>query len=177
MLEQIAMTLEEIYAEYHKMVFNLALHYVQNSQDAEEITQDVFVKVYGSLNGFKNKSSLKTWIYRITINQSLDFIKSYKTQKRNFFSTMFRLNETNLQFEPTYFNHPGIELEQKEALRLIFQAINQLNDKQKTALILLKIEGKSQSETAEIMKLNVKAIESLFQRAKKNLEILLNSKG
>ena len=54
MLEQIAMTLEEIYAEYHKMVFNLALHYVQNSQDAEEITQDVFVKVYESLNGFKN---------------------------------------------------------------------------------------------------------------------------
>ena len=60
---------------------------------------------------------------------------------------------------------------------MIFEAINQLSDKQKTAIILLKIEDKSQVETAEIMNLNVKALESLFQRAKKNLEILLNQKG
>ena len=56
-------------------------------------------------------------------------------------------------------------------------AINQLSDNQKTAIILLKIEGKSQTETAEIMNLNVKALESLFQRAKKNLENLINKKG
>ena len=70
------MTFEEIYFEHYKMVFNLALQYVQNIQDAEEITQDVFVKVFDSLNSFKNQSSLKTWIYRISINQSLDFIKA-----------------------------------------------------------------------------------------------------
>ena len=171
------MTFDEIYFEHYKMVFNLALQYVQNMEDAEEITQDVFVKVFDNLNTFKKQSSLKTWIYRMTINQSLDFIKAKKAQKRNFLSSLFSINDSNFKFQPSNFNHPGIELEQKEACQKIFEAINQLSDNQKTALILLKIEDKSQAETAEIMNLKVNALESLFQRAKNNLEILLIDKG
>ena len=171
------MTFDEIYFEHYKMVFNLALHYVQNIEDAEEITQDVFLKVFDNLHTFKKQSSLKTWVYRITINQSLDFIKGKNAQKRNFLYSIFSINDSNFKFQPSNFNHPGIELEQKEACQKIFEAINQLSDNQKTALILLKIEDKSQAETAEIMNLNVKALESLFQRAKNNLEILLNKKG
>lgn len=171
------MIFDEIYFEHYKMVFNLALHYVQNIEDAEEITQDVFVKVFDNLHTFKKQSSLKTWVYRITINQSLDFIKGKKAQKSNFLSSIFSINDSNFKFQPSNFNHPGIELEQKEACQKIFEAINQLSDNQKTALILLKIEDKSQAETAEIMNLNIKALESLFQRAKNNLEILLIDKG
>jgi len=171
------MTFDEIYFEYQKMVFNLVLQYVQNKEDADEITQDVFVKVYNNLSSFKNQSSLKTWVYRISINQSLDFIKAQKSQKRSFLSNIFSLNDEKIKFEPTNFNHPGIELEQKEAYQKIFDAINQLSDNQKTVIILLKIEDKTQAETAEIMNLNIKALESLFQRAKKNLEILLTKKG
>ncbi len=171
------MTFEQLYSEHHKMVYNLALQYVQNIEDAEEITQDVFVKVHDNINSFKNQASLKTWIYRITINKSLDYIKAKNTQKRSFISSMFSLNDENFKFQPSNFNHPGIELDQKESCQKIFDAINQLSDNQKTAIILLKIEDKSQAETAEIMNLNVKALESLFQRAKRNLEILLNTKG
>ena len=171
------MTFDEIYLKHYKMVFNLALQYVQNTEDAEEITQDVFVKIFDNLNSFKKQSSLKTWIYRMAINQSLDFIKAKNAQKRSFLSSIFNINDSNFKFQPSNFNHPGIELEQKEACQKIFEAINQLSDNQKTALILLKIEDKSQAETAEIMNLKVKALESLFQRAKNNLEILLNKKG
>lgn len=171
------MTFDEIYFEHYKMVYNLALQYVQNKEDAEEITQDVFVKVFENINSFKKQASLKTWIYRISINQSLDFIKAKKAQKRSFLTNLFSLHDEKYKFEPTNFDHPGIELEQKESCQKIFEAINQLSDNQKTAIILLKIEGKSQAETAEIMNLNVKALESLFQRAKKNLETLLNIKG
>ncbi len=171
------MTFEEIYNEHHKMVYNLALQYVQNIEDAEEITQDVFVKVFDNLNAFREQSSLKTWINRISINQSLDFLKAKNAQKRNFISSIFSLNDADLKFEPTNFNHPGIELERKEGYQKIFEAINRLSDNQKTVIILLKIENRSQAETAEIMNLNIKAVESLFQRAKKNLEILLNQKG
>jgi len=171
------MTFDAIYFEHHKMVFNLVLQYVQNKEDAEEITQDVFVKVHDKINSFKNQASLKTWIYRITINQSLDFIKAKQTHKKRFITSMFRLNDENIKFQPSNFNHPGIELEQKESYQKIFEAINQLSDNQKTAIILLKIDDKSQAEAAEIMKLNVKALESLFQRAKSNLAILLNTRG
>lgn len=171
------MTFDDIYFEHHKMVFNLALQYVQNTEDAEEITQDVFVKVYDNLNSFKKESSLKTWIYRISINQSLDFIKAKNSQKRSFLDSIFSLNDPKIAFDSSNFNHPGIELEQKEAYKTIFDAINQLSENQKTVIILLKIEDKSQAEAAEIMNLKMKALESLFQRAKRNLEILLQEKG
>ncbi len=170
------MIFDEIYFEHHKMVLNIALQYVHNMEDAEEITQDVFIKVSKNIHTFKQNSSVKTWIYRITINQSLDFLKAKNSQKSNFLSSIFSLNDIKLKIEPTTFNHPGIELEQKEAYKKIFEAINQLSDNQKTVIILLKIEDKSQSETAEIMNLSIKALESLFQRAKKNLDILLNKK-
>ena len=102
------MTFDEIYFEHYKMVLNLALQYVQNTEDAEEITQDVFVKIFDNLNSFKKQSSLKTWIYRMAINQSLDFIKAKNAQKRSFLSSIFSINNSNFKFQPSNFNNPGI---------------------------------------------------------------------
>ncbi|WP_312343854.1 RNA polymerase sigma factor [Chryseobacterium binzhouense] len=167
------MNFEFIFYQYQKMVYNLALQYTQNTEDAEEITQDVFVKISQKIDGFKNESSLKTWIYRITINTSLDFIKSKNSNKKSFFG-LFKDDSENRQYEPVDFNHPGVVLEQKEEVMKIFSFINMLPNDQKTAVILLKIEGNSQQETAEIMNLSQKAVESLFQRAKKNLLQKLN---
>ena len=155
------------------MVYNLALQYTQNTEDAEEITQDVFVKIHNKLNSFKNQSEIKTWIYRITINQSLDFLKAKKNQNRWSIFSAFSSDEKSTSVGSTNFNHPGVELEQKEALEFIFTCIEKLPKNQRTVIILLKIEQLSQAESAEIMNLSTKAIESLFQRAKKNLEKLL----
>ncbi len=153
------------------MVYNLSLHYVQNVEDAQEITQDVFVIIYQSLDAFEEKSSLKTWIYRITINKSLDFIKARQRKKRFAFITSLFFDDSNdLKHNPTdEHNHPGVQLEDKEALAILFNHINQLPDNQKTALILHKIEQKSQVEVAEIMNLSPGAVESLIHRAKTNL--------
>ena len=75
---------EKLYNQYNVLVYNLALNYLQNIEDAEEITQDVFIQINNSLSNFQEKSSLKTWIYRITINKCLDFIKHKNSQKRFF---------------------------------------------------------------------------------------------
>lgn len=148
----------------------MALHYVQNREDAQEITQDVFVAVYQALDNFKQDAKISTWIYRITINKSLDFIKAKKTKKRfAFLTSLFEKDSPKIKYDNVDFDHPGVQLEQKEALEKIFSIINELPDNQKTALILSKIEQKSQNEVAEIMNLSVKAVESLLQRAKNNL--------
>jgi RNA polymerase sigma-70 factor (ECF subfamily) len=153
------------------MVFNLALSYVQNFNDAEEITQDVFLSVHQSISTFKAQSNIKTWIYRITINKSLDFLKAKMRQKRlSNFTSLFFENSSEIKHQDSDFNHPGVILEHKESIMHLFKIINQLPDNQKTVLILSKIEDKSQKEIAEIMKLSVKAVESLFQRAKNNIE-------
>lgn len=150
-------------------MFNLCLQYVQYTEDAEEITQDVFVKIYESIDSFQQISSLSTWIYRITINKSLDFLKAKKRKKRfAFFTSLFHDNN-EVRYEHPYFEHPGVTLEHKEKLQHIFTQINKLPANQKTAIILSKIEQKSQGEIAEIMQISVKAAESLIQRAKKNL--------
>ncbi|REC51543.1 MULTISPECIES: RNA polymerase sigma factor [Chryseobacterium] len=168
------MNFEFIFYQHQKMVYNLALQYTQNTEDAEEITQDVFVKISQKMDGFKNESSLKTWIYRIAINTSLDFLKHKNTKKRFFFGLFRDSDAENRQNELVDFNHPGVVLEQKEEVMKIFSFINMLPNDQKTVVILMKIEGNSQQETAEIMNISQKAVESLFQRAKKNLVQKLN---
>jgi RNA polymerase sigma factor (sigma-70 family) len=157
------------------MVFNLALHYVQNVEDAEEITQDVFEAAYRGLDSFKQQAKHSTWLYRIAINKSLDFIRAKNTQKRfAFIKSIFHKDTGALQHDAPTFNHPGVQLEHKEATQNIFAAINKLPENQKNVVILMKIEGQSQAETAEVLGITTKAVESLFQRAKTNLAKTLN---
>lgn len=171
------MNFESLYEEHKSLVYNLALQYVQNIEDAEEITQDVFISIYESIDSFREQAKVTTWIYRITINKSLDFLRSKKRKKRfAFIVSLFNHNVAGLKYDKIEFNHPGILLEQKEQMIMMFESINQLQEKQKTVIILLKIEGKSQAETAEILNISVKAVESLFQRAKNNLSKMIAEK-
>jgi RNA polymerase sigma factor (sigma-70 family) len=165
-------TFDEIYRDYSKLVYNLTLSYVQNVEDAQDITQDVFIKIYKQLDRYDPASaSLKTWIYRISVNTCLDFIKMKQSSKRfGFLTSLFRKDSGEPVISPADFNHPGIAAEHKDELRRLFHLINRLPENQKTALILSKIESHSQREIAQIMNISEKAVESLLQRAKQNLE-------
>lgn len=171
---------EAIYNEHKNIVFNMCLHYLLNPEDAADITQEVFVKVHQRYHQFDPKTaSLKTWICRIAINHSLDFLKSKKTKKRfGFISSLFH-PETNEPVDtPLQINHPGIEAEDKESLQNLLQIIYSLPENQKTAIILSKMEERSQKEVAEIMNTSVKAVESLIQRAKQTIQKkLTNTEG
>ncbi|MGB3173528.1 MAG: RNA polymerase sigma factor [Saprospiraceae bacterium] len=162
---------EALYHEYKNLVYNLALHYIQQKESAEDITQEVFVKIYRQYHRYDPAAaSLKTWIYRITINHCLDVIKAGKTKRR--FARVISLfqSDTSSDVMPDrHFSHPGIEAEDKAALEALFKLINELPDTQKTALILSKIEGHPHKEIAEIMDTTVKAVESLIQRDKTTL--------
>jgi len=166
---------EKIYREFHLLVFNVALNYLQNTEDAEEVTQDVFVKIYNSLNNFNQKSSYKTWIYRITINQCLDFLKQKNSQKRFFIFGKKSQNEQEYLNTST-FEHPGILLENQEDAALLFAVFNTLTENQKTAFLLSKLDGLSNPEIAEIMQLSISSVESLIFRAKASLQQKLAEK-
>ena len=166
---------EKIYREFHLLVFNVALNYLQNTEDAEEVTQDVFVKISNSLNNFNQKSSHKTWIYRITINQCLDFLKQKNSQKRFFIFGKKSQNEQEYLNTST-FEHPGILLENQEDAALLFAVFNTLTENQKTAFLLSKLDGLSNPEIAEIMQLSISSVESLIFRAKASLQQKLAEK-
>lgn len=168
------MTLEELYHKFHVQVYNLALHYVQHPEDAEEITQDVFVKAHAKLSTFRGEADAGTWIYRIAINTSLDYLRARKSGRSAFWLRVVSIQGKGKDPEPATFLHPGITMEHKEALSALFQAINKLPERQRSALILLKLEGLSTEEVARIMNLSTKALESLFQRAKTQLKSILD---
>ena len=142
-------------------MYNTALGYLQNTQDAEEITQDVFITIGEKANTFKGKSKVSTWIYRITVNKSLNQIK-----KRNRISKDL---EEIQDFHRIDFQHPGVLLENREKTKYLFFVINSLNERQKTAFILSYIENLPRQEVAGIMKTTLKSVESLLQRGKMNL--------
>ncbi|HEX8516104.1 MAG TPA: RNA polymerase sigma factor [Bacteroidia bacterium] len=160
----------EIYEQYKDKVFNITMGYVQNPEDAEDITQDVFVEVHRSLCKFEGRSSLSTWIYRIAINRSLDLIKSRKRKKRFAFITSIFEEAVPGKNELSDFHHPGIALENKENAALLFKEIQSLPENQKTAFLLSKVEGLKNSEISEIMQLSVSSVESLLFRSKQNLQ-------
>jgi RNA polymerase sigma-70 factor (family 1) len=166
---------QDIYNQYHILVYNVALHYLQNLEDAEEITQDVFVKVHQSLDKFDAKSALKTWIYRITINQCLDYLKHKKSKKRFFIFGNKSHNESDY-LNAAHFEHPGILLENKEKAAILYGVINELPENQKTAFILSKIDGLTNPEVCEIMQLSLSSVESLLFRAKTALREKLSKK-
>lgn len=163
------MNFENFYNEHKNRVYNLALHYTLNEEDAQEITQDVFVAAYHNLDKFEGNALVSTWLYRITVNKCLDFLKSAQRKKRFAWLNLLSMDGNEVSQNMKETRHPGIQMEQKEALENLLQAIRQLPENQMTVLILHKIEQKSQKEVAEIMKISSKAVESLVQRAKTNL--------
>lgn len=168
---------ETIYNGHKNLVYNLCLHYVLNAADAQDITQEVFVKVYQKYTQYDAASaSLKTWIYRITINHCLDFLKAKNAKKRmGFLSALFLPNSNAPVIDIATINHPGTETEDKAALQRLLQIIYSLPPNQKTAIILSKIEDRPQKEVAEIMGMSVKGVESLLQRAKQTIQKKLSA--
>lgn len=152
------------------MVYNTSLGIVQNAEDAEDVTQEVFVQVYESVNQFKGDSKFSTWLYRIAVTKSLDHLRKKKRKKRfAFVQSLFGHNEEEVNHQPD-FQHPGVTMENKENAAVLFKAIEKLPDNQKTAFTLHKLEGLSYQEIAEIMETTVSSVESLMHRAKGNLK-------
>lgn len=158
---------------YRDRVFNTALGIVQNAEDAEDVSQEVFIQVYRSIGSFKGESKLSTWLYRIATTRSLDLLRSRKSKKR--FGLLQRLfgdgNEPVMELPD--FNHPGVTLDRKENAARLFKAINRLPENQKIAFTLHKLEDLSYQEVSQVMQTSLPAVESLMHRAKQNLKKML----
>lgn len=143
---------------------------MQNREEAEEITQDVFVEVFRSAVDFKFQSSVSTWLYRIAVNKSLDAIRYRKRSKRfGFLTSIFHRESGEINIEKPDFDHPGVLLENQEKAAILFKCIDQLAESQRSAFVLSQVEQLPQKEIAAVINISEKAVESLLQRAKANL--------
>ncbi len=155
---------------YHKQVIKTAFHFVHNMDDAEDLAQDVCIEILESAGSFKGNSSLSTWIYRVTVNKSLNFVrKNKRRQLVKQFETIFHIADGSslMVSEPATDDN---SFENEERRRILDTAVNSLPENQKTAFILNKYEELSYKEITEVMSLSLASVESLLQRAKQNLQ-------
>jgi len=163
-----ATAFRQLVETWQHMVYNTVLSIVQNTGEAEDLAQDVFIQVYQSVAQFRGEAKLSTWLYRIALTKALDAERKKKAKKR---MAGFRswIGAGGEEVEAVHFDHPGVQLDNKEKAAMLFKAMTQLPENQRIAFTLIKSEGLSYEEVASVMNLGVKAVESLMHRAKENL--------
>jgi len=152
--------------KYQQGVFRTSMGLVHNSEDAEEITQDVFVKVYQSLSSFNGKAAFSTWLYRIAVNTSLNYLR--KKKRKNFWTGLTEL----LQVASKDKSIETIITERSDNA-VIQQALDALPEKQRLAFVFSKYEELPQKQVADIMNISEGGVEQLLIRAKNNLKKIL----
>ncbi len=156
---------------YNNLVFRAVMSFGISKVDAEDLSQEVFIEVYRNANKFRNESEISTWLYRIAINKTLNFIKKRKkTLWRRNEDTVFLVNDICMAEESSETKYVNEEQRKK-----LYGSIQKLSKNQRIAFTLNKIENLSYKEISEIMDISVSSVESLIHRAKKNLQTLLLS--
>jgi RNA polymerase sigma-70 factor (ECF subfamily) len=164
---------DEVVRNTQKLVFNAALSIVQNTAEAEDIVQDVYVKLYEKVNTFKGDSALSTWLYRITVRTALDHEKKKRRARHG--GGLKRLWMQDVAEEVVELENPGISLDKKEQAAYLFAAIKKLPEPQRIAFTLQQLEGLKVDEIAAVMNRSGAGIESLLVRARSNLRNQLNT--
>ena len=169
---------EKLISFYQKKVFNIAFRMMGNQDDASDVAQEVFIKIYKSIGSFKKQSAFSTWVYKITINTCRDELRKQKN-KRNTISLDQSIcledNEVERQIQS---NDPTPELvaEKRETGKLIKEAIFNLSDEYKEVVILRDIQGFSYSDIAKILNCPEGTVKSRINRARSMLKDILKGK-
>lgn len=162
--------------KYQKMVVTTCRNFVSNYADAEDVAQDVFIELYESLPSFRNESKLSTWIYRIAVNKSLNFVKKRKRELLfSSFSKRGNAHHNPIIEGSDQSDEADFRIAKQEQLKILRQAINKLPENQKIAIILNKYQELSYKEVADIMGVSLSSVESLIFRSKINLQKYLNN--
>ncbi|MDZ7722185.1 MAG: RNA polymerase sigma factor [candidate division KSB1 bacterium] len=168
-------TFKQLFNDHHDWVYNVCYRMSGSRAEAEDITQDVFVKIFHSIEKFRGEAKLSSWIYRITVNTCLK--KQRRKKLENLMSLEFMFQDKGKTQLPSPDHTPDQQVEISEKEQIVQRAIHQLSERQKTALILQRYEELSYDEIAAIMDISLSAVESLLRRAKENLaKILIHQK-
>jgi len=151
--------------------------WVSNAQQAEDLAQDVFLRVFKARKTYVPTAKFTTWLYRIAHNIASNFIRDsshrreYQISKGDSESSTGLLIE-NIAVAPSGFQ-PSRSIDQLEKSTVVLQALQALGERQRTAIMLSKFEGMSYQEIADTMGLSIQAVKSLLSRARVNLKNLL----
>ena len=163
----------QLFALHTRAIINFAYRFVRNRGMAEELAQDIFLRVYESAAGYRVQAKFTTWLYRIATNVCLNEIRkphvraTLKHDEKN--GDDARCMNSQSGGVRDFSSFPDLLLERQAISNALSQALWQLPEKQRVAFILNKYQELSYGEVAEIMKISEKAVKSLIHRAKETL--------
>lgn len=158
---------KEIFNQYHKKVYRIAYGMVREREEALDIVQEVFIKLFRSIRNFKGKSKFYTYLYRMTMNTAIDH-----TRKKGK-SPPLKADEDWVQFPDRIEKRPDHLLLQKELEERVNRAMSKLPEDQRIALVLREVEGLSYKEMAETMGCSIGTVMSRLHYGRNRIRKLL----
>jgi RNA polymerase sigma-70 factor (ECF subfamily) len=164
----------ELVERHQSRIITLIYRFVGNEAEAEDLAQEVFLRVYRTRQRYEPRATFSTWLYRIAANMSLNALRS-RSRRRNinvpltYDAQETQEGQTSAHVEDLKARPPSARIEDEELRGQIREAIDQLPESQKVAVILNKYEGMSYDDIGSIMGCSVMAVKSLLARARSNL--------
>jgi RNA polymerase sigma-70 factor (ECF subfamily) len=160
--------------DHQRMVYQLGLHLLGDSQEALDLCQEVFLRVFRMLHRFRGQSSLRTWIYRIALNQASNRLRTWRRRHR---SQQVSLDDTPQGELPEVrpSSSPDRLLQQREVAGRVWHALDALPFDQRAVIVLREIDGLSYDEIASSLNVAVGTVKSRLARAREQLRQTLRS--
>lgn len=165
---------EALMEKHMGIIYNIALRMTANQDDAEDMTQEIMIKIFRSLGSFKGNSKFSTWIYRVAVNTCLDELKKKKNKKHLSLDAEISGDDGENQIE-IKDDSPSPEklAEQNELRDLVAAAVKLLSDEHRAVIVLRDIRGMSYSEIAGILGCSDGTVKSRISRARAQLKMIL----
>jgi RNA polymerase sigma-70 factor (ECF subfamily) len=154
---------------YQQRATRLAFRYVKRLDDAQDIAQDAFIRVFKSIKEFRNESQFYTWFYRILVNLALDHLRRNKNQASEFQDGVLLRSQSAAEVQLKKTN-PREELWKKQRRKAIVESIDSLPPDQRTTVILREIDGLSYEEIAQVTKVPIGTVMSRLFYARRKLQ-------
>lgn len=168
---------EKLVLENQNRVFSLALRLVNDREEAADLAQEAFLKAWQGLGAFQGESSFSTWVYRLTTNVCIDYLRKQK-RRQGVESTVSLDDEDNGWAEPADWGQdPHRKVEQAERKAALSKALEQLPEHQRRVLMLRELSGMSYQEIGQALALDQGTVKSRIARARLSLRKILLADG
>lgn len=169
---------EFLFDKYREKVYGIAFRFVRNKEDALEVTQDVFIRVYQGLAKFKTDSKFYTWLYRIATNRAIDYLRSRKTHPAITASTLENAAGDDAgsftdRVADTRAVDPSENAQRREMADCVLAAVDQLSEKHRAVFVLHAVEQLAYKDIAEVVGCTIGTVMSRLFYARKKLQGLL----
>jgi RNA polymerase sigma-70 factor (ECF subfamily) len=161
---------------HQKRVFRLAVHLLRNPAEAEDVAQEAFVRAYGALDRFDGRSEPFTWLYRITVNLSLNAIRSRKTARTGGNTDDPRLESALVDRRPG-FADPARQATDRQLAMALCDGVDSLSETLRTTLVLVTVDGLSHAEVAVVLGCPEGTVAWRIHEARRKLKEFLIEKG